>query len=141
MVYAKAPFGGPQQVLEYLGRCPHRLAISNQRLVKLENGQVSLQWKDYRDQTNKVMTVAAEEFIRLLLQHSLPTGLQRIRYYGFHNGLVLHGVSYRDTRSTVGTLPGSSSRNWGSMRASCQRTPKNRCGPVARPVDPTRPSV
>src|ERR1035441_1213195 len=48
---------------------------------------------------------------------------------------------YRDTRSTVGILPGSPSRNWGSMRALCQRTPKNRCGPVARPVDPTRPSV
>ena len=83
VVYAKAPFGGPQQVLEYLGRYTHRVAISNQRLLKLENGQVSFQWKDYRDQTHKVMTVAAEEFIRLFLQHSLPTGLQRIRYYGF----------------------------------------------------------
>jgi hypothetical protein len=83
VVYAKAPFGGPQQVLEYLGRYTHRVAISNQRLRKLEEGQVSFDWKDYRDQTMKVMTVAAEEFIRLFLQHSLPTGLQRIRYYGF----------------------------------------------------------
>src|SRR6185437_10263956 len=79
VLYAKAPFGGPQQVLEYLGRYTHRVAISNQRLLKLENDQVSFQWKDYRDQTHKVMTVAAEEFIRLFLQHSLPTGLQRIR--------------------------------------------------------------
>jgi hypothetical protein len=79
----KAPFGGPQQVLEYLGRYTHRVAISNQRLRKLEEGRFSFDWKDYRDQTMKVMTVAAEEFIRLFLQHSLPTGLQRIRYYGF----------------------------------------------------------
>jgi hypothetical protein len=83
VVYAKAPFGGPQQVLEYLGRYTHRVAIGNQRLRKLEDGQVSFDWKDYRDQTMKVMTVAAEELIRLFLQHSLPTGLQRIRYYGF----------------------------------------------------------
>ena len=84
MVYAKAPFGGPQQVLQYLGRYTHRVAISNQRLLALENGQVSFQWKDYRDaQRLKVMTVSADEFIRRFLSHSLPTGFQRIRYYGF----------------------------------------------------------
>jgi hypothetical protein len=83
VVYAKAPFGGPQQVLEYLGRYTHRVAVSNQRLRKLEHGMVSFDWKDYRDQKKKVMTVSAEEFLRLFLQHSLPTGLQRIRYYGF----------------------------------------------------------
>jgi hypothetical protein len=83
VVYAKPPFGGPQQVLEYLGRYTHRVAISNQRLRKLEDGQVSFDWKDYRDQTMKLMTVSAEEFIRRFLQHSLPPGLQRIRYYGF----------------------------------------------------------
>jgi hypothetical protein len=83
VVYAKAPFGGPQQVLEYLGRYTHRVAISNQRLRNLEEGRVSFDWKDYRDQKMKVMTVAAAEFIRLFLQHSLPSGLQRIRYYGF----------------------------------------------------------
>ena len=83
VVYAKAPWGGPQQVLEYLGRYTHRVAISNQRLRSLEDGQVSFAWKDYRDQTSKVMTVSAEEFLRLFLQHSLPTGFQRIRYYGF----------------------------------------------------------
>jgi Putative transposase/Transposase zinc-binding domain len=84
VVYAKAPFGGPQQVLEYLGRYTHRVAISNRRLLKLEEGQVSFQWKDYRDANrSKVMTVSAEEFIRRFLQHSLPPGFQRIRYYGF----------------------------------------------------------
>ena len=87
VVYAKPPFGGAPQVLQYLGRYTHRVAISNRRLQKLEDGQVSFEWKDYREkapsQQIKTMTVAAEEFIRRFLQHSLPTGLQRIRYYGW----------------------------------------------------------
>lgn len=85
VVYAKPPFGGPQHVLEYLGRYTHRVAISNHRLLALEDGQVSFAWKDYRDkqQPQKVMTVSAEEFIRRFLQHSLPPHFQRIRYYGF----------------------------------------------------------
>jgi hypothetical protein len=84
VVYAKAPFGGPQHVLEYLGRYTHRVALSNRRLLALENGRVSFQWKDYRDAgKSKVMTVSADEFIRLFLQHVAPPGLQRIRYYGF----------------------------------------------------------
>src|SRR5450755_29527 len=85
VVYAKAPFGGPQHVLEYLGRYTHRVAISNRRLLALQDGQVSFAWKDYRDQQQpqKVMTVSAEEFIRRFLQHSLPPGFQRIRYFGF----------------------------------------------------------
>ena len=85
VVYAKPPFGGPPQVLEYLGRYTHRVAISNRRILALEQGQVSFAWKDYRDpqQPQKVMTVSAAEFIRRFLQHSLPPGFQRIRYYGF----------------------------------------------------------
>jgi hypothetical protein len=85
VVYAKPPFGGPQHVLEYLGRYTHRVAISNRRLLTLKDGQVSFAWKDYRDkqQPQKVMTVSAEEFIRRFLQHSLPPGFQRIRYFGF----------------------------------------------------------
>jgi hypothetical protein len=84
VVYAKPPFGGPQHVLEYLGRYTHRVAISNRRLLTLQNGQVSFEWKDYRDAGHsKVMTVSAEEFIRRFLQHVVPPGLQRIRYYGF----------------------------------------------------------
>lgn len=73
-------------MLEYLGRYTHRVAISNQRLLALENGQVSFQWKDYRtkDQSNsKAMTLGADEFIRRFLLHALPPGLQRIRYGGF----------------------------------------------------------
>ncbi len=84
VVYAKPPFGGPQYVLEYLGRYTHRVAISNRRLLALQNGEVSFAWKDYRDAgKDKVMTVSAEDFIRRFLQHTLPQGFQHIRYYGF----------------------------------------------------------
>jgi hypothetical protein len=71
-------------VPEYLGGYTHRAAISNRRLLKLEDGQVSFQWKDYHGgQQQKVMAVSAEEFTRRFLQHTLPPGYQRIRYYGF----------------------------------------------------------
>jgi len=83
VVYAKPPFGGPHQVLEYLGRYTHRVAISNQRLAAFEDGQVSFRWKDYRHHDrSKVMTVPAEEFIRRFLLHTLPPGFQRIRHCG-----------------------------------------------------------
>jgi Putative transposase/Transposase zinc-binding domain len=84
VVYAKRPFAGPQQVLDYVGRYTHRVAISNNRLVDIENGEVSFQWKDYRNGSEvKTMTLSADEFIRRFLLHVLPNGFQRIRYYGF----------------------------------------------------------
>ena len=86
VVYSKPPFGGPRQAIEYLGRYTHRAAISNQRLVSLQDGQVSFQWKDYRHenkQNSKTMTLDAEEFIRRFLVHTLPPGFQRIRHFGF----------------------------------------------------------
>jgi hypothetical protein len=84
VVYAKRPFGGPEQVLAYLGRYTHRIAISNSRLIKLEDGRVSFRWRDYRHHDKvKVMTLAADEFIRRFLLHSLPDGFHRIRHYGF----------------------------------------------------------
>ena len=84
VVYAKRPFAGPQQVLDYVGRYTHRVAISNHRLLDIENDQVSFEWKDYRQGGEvKVMTLSAEEFIRRFLLHVLPDGFQRIRYYGF----------------------------------------------------------
>ena len=83
VVYAKPPFGGPQHVLEYLGRYTHRVAISNYRLINFDGGKVSFRWKDYRhDSHQKVMCVDASEFIRRFLLHVLPRGLQRIRHYG-----------------------------------------------------------
>jgi hypothetical protein len=84
IVYAKAPFAGPEQVLDYVGRYTHRVAISNNRLLDIEDGHVTFRWKDYRDgDAQKTMTLTAEEFIRRFLLHVLPPGLQRIRYYGF----------------------------------------------------------
>lgn len=84
VVYAKRPFAGPQQVLDYVGRYTHRVAISNNRLLDIENDQVRFQWKDYRGGGQiKTMTLAADEFIRRFLMHVLPEGFQRIRYYGF----------------------------------------------------------
>jgi len=84
VVYAKPPFAGPEQVLDYVGRYTHRVAISNNRLLDMENGQVRFQWKDYRHGDEvKTMTLSADEFIRRFLLHVLPEGFQRIRYYGF----------------------------------------------------------
>ena len=84
VVYAKQPFAGPQQVLDYLGRYTHRVAISNNRLLDVEDGRVRFRWKDYRNNKhNKTMTLTAEEFIRRFLIHVLPDRFQRIRYYGF----------------------------------------------------------
>jgi len=104
VVYAKPPFGGPQQVLEYLSKTrqlggrythgtrrvvdgsstcvSHRVAICNERLVSLQDGQVTFRWKDYRQEQHKLMTVPADDFIRRFLAHALPPGFQRIRHYG-----------------------------------------------------------
>jgi hypothetical protein len=86
VVYAKPPFGGPAQVLEYLGRYTHRVAISNQRLLDVSDGNVTFQYKDYRakaKQKSRRMTVTAEEFIRRFLLHTLPDRFPRIRHCGF----------------------------------------------------------
>jgi hypothetical protein len=84
VVYAKRPFAGPEQVLDYVGRYTHRVAISNNRLLDVEAGQVSFRYKDYRNQgQQKTMTLSAEEFIHRFLLHVLPHGFHRIRYYGF----------------------------------------------------------
>jgi hypothetical protein len=83
VVYAKAPFGGPQQVLQYLGRYTHRVAISNNRLIDFADGQVTFAWKDYRHESrNKLMRLDAQEFVRRFLLHVLPPGFQRIRHFG-----------------------------------------------------------
>jgi hypothetical protein len=83
VVYAKRPFGGPEQVFRYLGRYSHRVAISNSRLVSVDEDQVSFQWKDYADDhQTKVMRLSVDEFLRRFLLHVLPKGFVRIRHYG-----------------------------------------------------------
>ncbi|PYX29284.1 MAG: IS91 family transposase [Acidobacteria bacterium] len=84
VVYAKLPFGGPEYVLKYLARYTHRVAISNGRLLSLENGQVTFQWRDSKDNNQiKTMTLDAVEFIRRFLLHILPSGFVKIRHFGF----------------------------------------------------------
>ena len=84
VVYAKPPFGTPERVLAYLGRYTHRVAIANSRLVAMDETEVRFHWRDYRqDSKAKVMTLAADEFIRRFLLHGLPDGFHRIRHFGF----------------------------------------------------------
>lgn len=90
VVYAKRPFAGPGQVLAYLARYTHRVAIGNSRLISIDDGQVAFRWKDYRqsgEQQKKAMHLSAQEFMRRFLMHVLPDGFHRIRHYGlFANG-------------------------------------------------------
>jgi hypothetical protein len=84
IAYAKRPFAGPIQVLEYLGRYTHRIAISNQRIKSVDNGKVVFTYRDRADNNElKEMTLSAEEFIRRFLLHVLPEKFMKIRYYGF----------------------------------------------------------
>lgn len=84
VVYAKPPFGGPEQVLKYLARYTHRVAISNHRLLAIDDGKVTFRWKDYAfGKRHRKMTLDATEFIRRFLLHVFPRGFVRIRYYGF----------------------------------------------------------
>jgi Putative transposase/Transposase zinc-binding domain len=84
VVYAKPPFGGPEQVLKYLARYTHRVAISNRRLLGLRDGRVRFRWKDYaRGGKRRTMKLEATEFLRRFLLHVLPPGFVRIRHYGF----------------------------------------------------------
>jgi hypothetical protein len=83
VVYAKPPFGGPVQVLQYLGRYTHRIAISNARLVSFTDGVVRFRWKDYTDRgRTKIMALGVDEFLRRFLLPVLPRGFVRIRHFG-----------------------------------------------------------
>jgi hypothetical protein len=83
VVYSKPPFAGPRQVLRYLGRYTHRVAISNHRLVALDHDRVTFRWNDRaRGNPKRLMTLDVQEFLRRFLLHILPSGLMRIRHYG-----------------------------------------------------------
>ena len=83
VVYAKPPFGGPTQVLKYLARYTHRVAISNQRIVSIDDQHVEFRWNDRSTQQERTMTISGVEFVRRFLLHVLPRGFVRIRHYGF----------------------------------------------------------
>ncbi|SEC05976.1 Transposase zinc-binding domain-containing protein [Rhizobiales bacterium GAS188] len=97
VVYSKRPFGGPEAVLAYLSRYTHRVAISNSRLIASDGNSVTFKWKDYRAkgcERQKIMRLAADEFIRRFLIHVLPSGFHRIRHYGlFANSSRLDNVA------------------------------------------------
>jgi hypothetical protein len=105
VVHAKPPFGGPEQVLKYLARYTHRVAISNRRLLSMEDGRVSFEYKDYADgDKKKVMTLEASEFIRRFLLHILPAGFVRIRQFGFLANRA-RGKKLALCRALLGAIP------------------------------------
>lgn len=102
IVYAKKPFAGPKQVLAYLARYTHRVAIANSRLLDFDGKRVAFKWKDYRAKAKdryKTMTLAVDEFIRRFLLHVLPSGFHRIRHYG-----MLANASRKDSIATARQL-------------------------------------
>ena len=107
VVYTKEPFAGPEQVLRYLSRYTHRVAISNRRLVAADANAIAFRWKDYRiDRPDrwKTMTLSPHEFIRRFLMHVLPKGFHRIRHYGlFANGNRAANVAR--SRELLGAMP------------------------------------
>jgi hypothetical protein len=136
VVYAKPPFGGPAQVLAYLGRYTHRVAISNQRLLAAQDGMVTFQWKDYRHpgrEKSRTMALAADEFIRRFLIHTLPPRFQRIRHFGLfanrHRREKLALCRQLLTGPVIELLPGPAScRALAQALASPSPVPCPRCG-------------
>ena len=105
VVYAKPPFGGPEQVLRYLGRYTHRVAISNHRLLAFDGDNVTFRWRDYaHGNVQRTMTITAEEFIRRFLLHVLPKGFVRIRHFGFMANYQ-RSTSFELCRQLLGMVP------------------------------------
>jgi hypothetical protein len=128
VVYAKPPFGGPEQVLAYLARYTHRAAIANSRLVEIDHEHVAFTYKDYRcGGKRKVMRLEADEFIRRFLLHVLPDGFHRIRHYGFL-ARGDRGQNLERCRTLIGeatpaqaaALPGSGAENAAAEAAAPQ---------------------
>ncbi|SPE38429.1 hypothetical protein SBA6_890003 [Candidatus Sulfopaludibacter sp. SbA6] len=134
VVYAKRPFGGPEQVLRYLARYTHRVAISNRRLLSLTDGRVAFEWKDYADgNQTKTMTLEAVEFIRRFLLHVLPSGFVHIRHFGFlanrkrKEKLALCRSLLSARQTVIGASAGSSSDGY----SATQEPAPHRC-PVCK---------
>ena len=130
VVYAKRPFAGPQAVLAYLARYTHRVAISNSRLIALDEEGVTFKWKDYRIKGRdrlKTMTLDAAEFIRRFLLHVLPSGFHRIRHYGLFAGTV-RARNIERVRQALAASEGSPQRSRAEAgQRGRRRSPARRC--------------
>ena len=128
VVYAKRPFAGPEAVLAYLSRYTHRVAISNSRLVAMDERGVTFRWKDYRAKGRtryKTMTLGADEFMRRFLLHVLPGGFHRIRHYG-----LLANGSRKASLALVRELlhaPARAPRKLSTARPACTAPPSFVC--------------
>ena len=124
VVYSKPPFGGPEHVLKYLARYTHRVAISNGRLISLENGQVRFRWRDSRhNHRSCTMRLEATEFIRRFMLHVLPAGFVKIRHFGLlanrnrRQALVLCRTHLRSAATDLSTLLNEQQRS--ALNRSC----------------------
>jgi hypothetical protein len=130
VVYSKRPFGGPKAVLAYLARYTHRVAISNSRLIALDDNGVTFKWKDYRIEGRdryKTMTLATPEFIRRFLSHVLPPGFHRIRHYGLFANTSRAGNIARARELLAVSKPANNDADGGSTDASEPPTPEHPC--------------
>jgi hypothetical protein len=131
VVYAKPPFGGPEQVLKYLARYTHRVALSNHRLAKLEDGRVTFRYRDYADaRKEKLLTLSAEEFLRRFVQHVLPKGFMKIRHYGLLSSRHREARLRQARRLLLPRLALSGSSREGIKPAEPAHCPQ--CGSVRR---------
>jgi hypothetical protein len=124
IVYAKAPFAGPQAVLTYLSRYTHRIAISNRRLVSFNDRGVTFRYKDYRNGKTRwrSMTVSADELMRRFLQHVLPRGFHRIRHYG-----LLANAQRNDNLSRARSLLTATTNETSAPTSDNETNDKDRC--------------
>jgi len=136
VVYAKEPFGGPEHVLTYLTGYTHRVALSNRRLVKVEDDRVTFTWKDYADGCRqREMTLEAVEFVRRFALHIIPKGLVRIRHYG----LLAHrdrGERLALCRSLLGVGSAAATASPGGERPQDGPTTASETGPEPSRVEP-----
>jgi len=139
VVYAKPPFSGPEQVLEYVSRYTHRIAISNHRILSFADHQVTFMWRDYADgNRKKVMTLDAVEFLRRFLLHVLPERFVRIRYFGFLSNRQRKS-NIEMARRLIGTavVPHPRQRReWRILCPACQAAAASARTTRATPTDP-----
>jgi hypothetical protein len=134
IVYAKQPFGGPQQVIEYLGRYTHKVAISNHRIISVADDKVSFRYKDYAHSSKqKTMTLQATAFLQRFCLHILPAGFRKVRYYGFlanvHSALLqvqqkemgAATIKTRDIKKTSWKVIAKEKLNYDADRCPCCR--------------------